>query len=261
MTVLSFLNDLGIIPNEGTGLENDENLLQGQQLMEYGRGYTAAVNNKFTHLQETSLPKVGTVIEALYSPESLNNNVTTVNMTELTNDEKEFHKTMNEYSTTYNMLSHELLESSKKDNNNETNKNNKNKKNKKNLLKELDNKNNKLISLSAKIGNDVNSIETSDDYTKNQINEKQKELRNSIDRINNQTRDMNKRYDEETLNGQKETSGLNLISKNYFYWFWMIVLVIIVIIATNIMTSRSDEIGMVNIVFVGMLVAVYFLLK
>ena len=72
---------------------------------------------------------------------------------------------------------------------------------------------------------------------------------------------MNKRYDEETLNGQKETSGLNLISKNYFYWFWMIVLVIIVIIATNIMTSRSDEIGMVNIVFVGMLVAVYFLLK
>ena len=258
MTVLSFLNDLGIIPNEGTGLENDENLLQGQQLMEYGRGYAAAVNNKFTHLQETSLPKVGTVIEALYSPESLNNNVTTVNMTELTNDEKEFHKTMNEYSTTYNMLSHELLESSKKENNTETNKNNKNKKN---LLKELDNKNNKLISLSAKIGNDVNSIETSDDYTKNQINEKQKELRNSIDRINNQTRDMNKRYDEETLNGQKETSGLNLISKNYFYWFWMIVLVIIVIIATNIMTSRSDEIGMVNIVFVGMLVAVYFLLK
>jgi len=258
MTVLSFLNDLGIIPNEGTGLENDDNLLQGQQLMEYGRGYAAAVNNKFTHLQETSLPKVGTVIEALYSPESLNNNVTTVNMTELTNDEKEFHKTMNEYSTTYNMLSHELLESSKKENNTETNKNNKNKKN---LLKELDNKNNKLISLSAKIGNDVNSIETSDDYTKNQINEKQKELRNSIDRINNQTRDMNKRYDEETLNGQKETSGLNLISKNYFYWFWMIVLVIIVIIATNIMTSRSDEIGMVNIVFVGMLVAVYFLLK
>jgi len=256
MTVLSFLNDLGIIPNEGTGLENDENLLQGQQLMEYGRGYAAAVNNKFTHLQETSLPKVGTVIEALYSPESLNNNVTTVNMTDLTNDEKEFHKTMNEYSTTYNVLSHELLESSKKENNNET----KNK-NKKDLLKELDNKNNKLISLSAKIGNDVNSIETSDDYTKNQINEKQKELRNSIDRINNQTRDMNKRYDEETLNGQKETSGLNLISKNYFYWFWMIVLVIIVIIATNIMTSRSDEIGMVNIVFVGMLVAVYFLLK
>jgi len=256
MTVLSFLNDLGIIPNEGTGLENDKNLLQGQQLMEYGRGYAAAVNNKFTHLQETSLPKVGTVIEALYSPESLNNNVTTVNMTALTNDEKEFHKTMNEYSTTYNVLSHELLESSKKENNNET----KNK-NKKNLLKELDNKNNKLISLSAKIGNDVNSIETSDDYTKNQIIEKQKELRNSIDRINNQTRDMNKRYDEETLNGQKETSGLNLISKNYFYWFWMIVLVIIVIIATNIMTSRSDEIGMVNIVFVGMLVAVYFLLK
>lgn len=257
MTVLSFLNDLGIIPNEGTELENDENLLQGQQLMEYGRGYAAAVNNKFTHLQETSLPKVGTVIEALYSPESLNNNVTTVNMTELTNDEKEFHKTMNEYSTTYNMLSHELLESSKKDNNNET----KNNKNKKNLLKELDNKNNKLISLSAKIGNDVNSIETSDDYTKNQINEKQKELRNSIDRINNQTRYMNKRYDEDTLNGQKETSGLNLISKNYFYWFWVIVLVIIVIIATNIMISRSDEIGMVNIVFVGMLVAVYFLLK
>ena len=256
MTVLSFLNDLGIIPNEGTGLENDKNLLQGQQLMEYGRGYAAAVNNKFTHLQETSLPKVGTVIEALYSPESLNNNVTTVNMTDLTNDEKEFHKTMNEYSTTYNVLSHELLESSKKENNNET----KNK-NKKNLLKELDNKNNKLISLSTKIGNDVNSIETSDDYTKNQINEKQKELRNSIDRINNQTQDMNKRYDEETLNGQKETSGLNLISKNYFYWFWMIVLVIIVIIATNIMTSRSDEIGMVNIVFVGMLVAVYFLLK
>jgi hypothetical protein len=39
MSVISFFNDLGIIPNKGTGLEKDENLLQGQQFMEYGRYY------------------------------------------------------------------------------------------------------------------------------------------------------------------------------------------------------------------------------
>jgi Ca2+-binding EF-hand superfamily protein len=39
MSVISFFNDLGIIPNKGTGLEKNENLLQGQQFMEYGRHY------------------------------------------------------------------------------------------------------------------------------------------------------------------------------------------------------------------------------
>jgi hypothetical protein len=253
MRVLSFFNDLGIIPNEGIGLENDKNLLQGQELMEYGRGYTLAVNNKLTHLQETSSLKVGTVIEALYSPESLNNE-SNINITELTNDEKEFHKTLNNYSNTYNILSHELLEST-------NNNNNKNQNNNKELLRELDNINNKLVSLSNRISEDIGSIKTSDEFTKNQIIEKQKELRNSINRVNNQTRNMGKRYDDETLIGQQETSRFNLISKNYFYWFWLLVLVIILIITINIMTNTSDEVGNTNIIFVSILLVIYFLLK
>jgi hypothetical protein len=35
--VVSFLHDLGIIPNKGTGLENDPNLLQGQEFKQYNR--------------------------------------------------------------------------------------------------------------------------------------------------------------------------------------------------------------------------------
>ena len=107
--MFSFKNDLGIIPNEGTDYENDPNLSQGQQFMEYGRVYSSSIIPNLYKLQLTSSPALQSIVEALHGSDSLNatnNKVKTV----VTNSENEFNKTLSEYSDTYKELSAELLD-------------------------------------------------------------------------------------------------------------------------------------------------------
>ena len=63
MSVVSFLHDLGIIPNETTGLENDHNLLQGQKFMEYGRVYASAARPHLQLLEISSSPEINSIVE------------------------------------------------------------------------------------------------------------------------------------------------------------------------------------------------------
>ena len=106
--MFSFKNDLGIIPNEGTDYENDPNLAQGQQFMEYGRVYASSIAPHLYKLQLTSSPALQSIVEALNGSDSINatnNNVKSV----VTSTETEFNKTLSEYSDTYKELSKELL--------------------------------------------------------------------------------------------------------------------------------------------------------
>ena len=59
--MFSFKNDLGIIPNEGTSYENDPNLIQGQEYMEYGRIYAAAIKPHLYKLQLTTSPALQSI--------------------------------------------------------------------------------------------------------------------------------------------------------------------------------------------------------
>ena len=68
--MFSFKNDLGIIPNEGTSYENNANLEQGQQFMEYSRVYSAAIKPHLYKLQLTSSPALQSITEALQGSDS-----------------------------------------------------------------------------------------------------------------------------------------------------------------------------------------------
>ena len=111
MSLVSFLNDLGIIPNEGTGLENDPNLLQGQQYKEYGRLYAAEVRPRLAALQVTSIPGIDSIVETLDTASSTKstqkNQASNVGAIE-----KEFNKTLHEYTQTYQTFSEELMRKS-----------------------------------------------------------------------------------------------------------------------------------------------------
>ena len=108
MSLVSFLHDLGIIPNEGTGLENDPNLLQGQQYKEYGRLYAAEVRPRLDALQVTSIPGIDSVVETLDSASSTKSSQKsgTGNVGAI---EQEFNKTLAEYTKTYQIFSEELM--------------------------------------------------------------------------------------------------------------------------------------------------------
>jgi hypothetical protein len=250
MSVISFLNDLGIIPNEGTGLEKDANLLQGQKYMEYGRMYAKSVNNNLTHLQETSSPKVHSVIEALHGMDSLKKSTVSAS-TDTSAAENEFNKTMAEYSTTYKLLSADLM----KKQNDKTFKINPA------LYKKLDKLNNKLISLSSKIGKEVHHSSSSSSPTSNikeQIKTKHKELQQHIDKINKHHRSRNEDY-EATLDGQKESTELNSVSNYYFYLFWLIFSILLITTTTNVLMNNSgDNNSILIIILIIILIGVYF---
>jgi len=109
MSLISFLHDLGIVPNDGTGLENDPNLLQGQKFMEYGRLYASEVRPELELLQVTSIPGVSSIIEPLQGNDSTGaaNPVATSTVSDIEND---FNKTLSEYSATHRSFSQEMLE-------------------------------------------------------------------------------------------------------------------------------------------------------
>ena len=69
MSVVSFIQDLGIIPNKGTGLEDDPNLLQGQEFMEYERMYNSKVEPRLKKIESTGIPGVKSEIETFENKE------------------------------------------------------------------------------------------------------------------------------------------------------------------------------------------------
>jgi len=108
MSVISFLNDLGIISNKDTPAEQNPNLLQGQELMEFERGYIKDAIPHLELLQITSNPKISSIIEMLDNDDSTA--VTTQNVaSDVSKLEDEFNKTLIEYTNTYKELSESLL--------------------------------------------------------------------------------------------------------------------------------------------------------
>ena len=266
MSVLSFINDLGIIPNEGTGLENDSNLLQGQKYMEYGRVYQKSIEPHLQNLQMTSLPNVGSVIEGMKAVKSS----AATSKLEISNNENEFNKTMIEYSATYKQLSeHGHIQHNSQHNKNLNIK----------LLKKLENLNKKLIYLSEQI---VKEVERSAEAhkSKNKHNKHKKINRHNIDEVNaredlhRKINEKKKNFNEyihklkleqnqfdkhymDTLTGQEESSRFDLISNLYILALLIILIFIIIFLFIKVQTSSSSNTDMILIVLICLLGAFY----
>lgn len=114
--VVSFLHDLGIIPNKGTGLENDPNLLQGQEFKEYNRLYLSILEPHLKALQITSMPGISSLREAMQNSNSINNNNNETTLVDMSAIENEFNKTLKMYSDTYKLFSEDILNKQNKNN-------------------------------------------------------------------------------------------------------------------------------------------------
>jgi hypothetical protein len=283
MSVLSFLNDLGIIPNEGTGLENDSNLLQGQKYMEYGRVYKKSVEPHLKNLQMTSMPNVTSVIEGMKAVKSSS----AISKSEISMNENEFNKTMIEYSATYKQLSdHGQIQH----NNQHIRESNVKQLNIK-LLKKLENLNKKLISLSEQIvkeverdaeahrtankhnrynrhnrhnidevntRHEVNTIHednTREDLHR-KINEKKKNFNEYIHKLKLEQQNFNKDY-MDTLTGQEESSKFNVVSNLYLLALLILFIFIIIFVFIKVQTSSSSNTDMLLIVLILLLGAFY----
>ena len=254
MSILSFLNDLGIIPNEGTGLENNSNLLQGQKFMEYSRVYQKSIEPHLIKLQMTSLPNVESIIEGMHQDNSVKSLMVT-SKSEMSTNEKDFNKTMIEYSSIYKQISEEPLHPHIRHNKELNLK----------LLKRLSELNKKLIYLSEQIVKDVER--TAKSHSKNirkhnihdlhkKIYEKKKIFNEYVHKLKQEQKTFNKDY-MDTLSGQDESSTYNVVSNIYKLFLLIIVLFIIFFIFININTSDLSTTHIILIVLIVLLGGLY----
>ena len=61
MSVTSFIQDLGIIPNKRISVEKDPNILQGKRFMEYERMYVRQVEPRLKKIESTGIPGVKSI--------------------------------------------------------------------------------------------------------------------------------------------------------------------------------------------------------
>jgi hypothetical protein len=116
MYFLSFLNDLGIIPNKNTQFENNPSLLQGQEYMDYTRMYNRKITPRLKNLQITPLSDKGvhSIIEEMDNQRNEHNVSPQQSISDLENN---FNKVLDKYNSTYKLLIEQLIRNQKTDKN------------------------------------------------------------------------------------------------------------------------------------------------
>jgi hypothetical protein len=114
MYFLSFLNDLGIIPNKNTKFENNPSLLQGQEYMDYTRMYNRKITPRLKNLQITPLSGVHSIIEEM---DNQRNEHKVLPQQSISNLENKFNKVLDKYNSTYKLLIEQLIRNQKTDKN------------------------------------------------------------------------------------------------------------------------------------------------
>ena len=106
MTFISFLNDLGIIPNKGTSYEKNASLNQGQEFMDFNRMHRRKEGKNADALQKTSMDGISSIVENMQNMEPNTSQEKKNNVTEI---EKEFNKTLAEYDIVYRQFAEQVL--------------------------------------------------------------------------------------------------------------------------------------------------------
>ena len=115
MSFVSFLHDLGIIPNKGTKMEGNPGLSQGADFMDFNRMYHRNTEQKVKALQTSGIPGIDTVTEAMQEDDNIARKSTDVASNSVSTIETEFNKTLVDYNTTYKIFAEEVLKKAKAD--------------------------------------------------------------------------------------------------------------------------------------------------
>lgn len=114
MRFLSFLNDFGITPNEGTSVEHNPSLRQGQSLNDYNRHYNRNELPYLNELQNTGMPGVESVTEAMDTSSPKVRSGTT-RKDDISKLQDKFNTVLAKYNATYKLFSESVLANSKTD--------------------------------------------------------------------------------------------------------------------------------------------------
>ena len=105
MKFISFLNDLGIIPNKGTCYEKNPSLNQGQEFMDFNRMHNRNEGKKIGALQVTTIPGVTSIVENMENMTSSETSKKDL----ISKLEEEFNRTLAEYQVVYKQFNEDMI--------------------------------------------------------------------------------------------------------------------------------------------------------
>ena len=241
MSVISFFNDLGIIPNKGSGLERNQNLLQGQKFKEYEQQYLNLAKPHLLRLQQSSVPQVSTITEAMQDLDSSMRKSQGFINSVSSNAENLFNQTMAKYSQVYKTMSDENIKKQKnKDYVVDTT-----------LTGQLDALNKQLIALAKQINNDMETMRSENSEINKTLESKREVLGNYIQKINAIHKKQVRTQDNDiTLVGQQESTQLVLNSYYYLYLFLMVlsILVIFFVFKVALMSESNNSLLLIILI-------------
>ena len=249
MSVISFLNDLGIIPNKGSGWENNQNLLQGQKFKEYERKYMNLAKPHLLRLQQPLVPQISTITEAMQDLDSSMGKSQGYVNSMPSSAENIFNQTMAKYSLIYQTLSDENIKKQKdKDYKIDTT-----------LTGQLDALNKQLIEQAKQINDEMLNMRSENSDINKTMDAKREVLGSYIQKINEIHKKQARPYDNETLIGQQETSKLVLNSNYYLYLFLMVlfILVIFFVFKVALMSESNNSLLLIILISLSVLFLMY----
>jgi hypothetical protein len=242
MSVISFLNDLGIIPNKGSGLERNQNLLQGQKFKDYERKYLNLAKPHLLRLQQTLAPRVSTITEAMQDLDSSMGKSQGYINSVSSNAENIFNQTMAKYSQVYKTMSDENIKKQKdKDYVIDTT-----------LTTQLDSLNKQLIDQAKQINNDMENMRSENSEINKTMEAKREVLGNYIQKINEIHKKQARPYDNDTLVGQQESTQLVLNSNYYLYLFLMVLSILILFFVFKVALMSDSNNSLLLIILISL---------
>jgi hypothetical protein len=247
MSIINFLDDLGIIANKDTPLENDPNLIQGQEFMYYERVYANNAKKDLELLELTSSPNLESIIETLDNGDSTNSNKN-INHLSISSMEDEFNRTLVKYNTAYKYFMENNIS---KNTDNITNNY---------YFKSLQRLNNKLISLAKIINSELSKITVTDNQLKRQFDLQQQKLNSYISSLNTDKQTITGvTKDYNTISGLDSESKISMVSNKYNYIVWFILAITIVVLIIHISASGSVSNAKGSIILVISLIILYYI--
>jgi hypothetical protein len=248
MSVISFLNDLGIIPNKGSGLEENQNLLQGQKFKEYERKYLNLAKPHLLRLQQSLTPQISTITEAMQDLNSSGGKSQGYVNSTPSSAENSFNQTMAKYSQIYQTLNDENIKKQKdKDYKVDTT-----------LTGQLDVLNKQLIDQANQINNEMVNMRSENSNINKIMDSKREVLGSYLQKINEIHKKQARPYDNETLMGQQETTKLVLNSNYYLYLFLMVLFILVLFFVFKVALNSESNNSLLLIIVISL--SVFFLL-
>jgi hypothetical protein len=235
--------------NENIGYDLNQHIAHGLEFKKYGEKYQS--DNQYTLLGNSSAPEWGSIVEALTDPTSTKGTTTSVEgMSKYgKGDNTQFNAMVSNYATTHRTYASSMVGRKRPSN-----------KDRIAMERSLNAQKNTIIARARQISNARNTTSARNVQAALSKNRYKLNQRLNAMREQNIANKKSNKYDERTIGGAIEYTGLNMNSMYYHLLVYFVIAVTLIAFTFNLMVNPNASV--LNAIYVlGALFTVYFITK